>query len=158
MRWSLKPQPEKDKVEKLAKELQVSSKIAAILCQRNVETFEDAKKYFRPSLDEIHDPFLMKDMDVAVARIETAIANNENILIYGDYDVDGTTAVSLVSSYLRTIYPNIATYIPDRYAEGYGISYLGIDFANDNDFSLIIALDCGIKAIDKVAYATKKKH
>ena len=156
MRWSLKPQPEKDKVEKLAKELQVSSKIAAILCQRNVETFEDAKKYFRPSLDEIHDPFLMKDMDVAVARIETAIANNENILIYGDYDVDGTTAVSLVSSYLRTIYPNIATYIPDRYAEGYGISYLGIDFANDNDFSLIIALDCGIKAIDKVAYATKK--
>ena len=156
MRWSLKPQPKKDKVEKLAKELQVSSKIAAILCQRNIETFEDAKKYFRPSLDEIHDPFLMKDMDVAVARIETAIANNENILIYGDYDVDGTTAVSLVSSYLRTIYPNIATYIPDRYAEGYGISYLGIDFANDNDFSLIIALDCGIKAIDKVAYATQK--
>ena len=156
MRWSLKPQPKKDKVEKLAKELQVSSKIATILCQRNIETFEDAKKYFRPSLDEIHDPFLMKDMDVAVARIETAIANNENILIYGDYDVDGTTAVSLVSSYLRTIYPNIATYIPDRYAEGYGISYLGIDFANDNDFSLIIALDCGIKAIDKVAYATQK--
>ena len=156
MRWSLKPQPKKDKVEKLAKELKVSSKIATILCQRNIETFEDAKKYFRPSLDEIHDPFLMKDMDVAVARIETAIANNENILIYGDYDVDGTTAVSLVSSYLRTIYPNIATYIPDRYAEGYGISYLGIDFANDNDFSLIIALDCGIKAIDKVAYATQK--
>ena len=153
----LKPQPEKEKVDKLAKELQVDPIIASILCQRNIETFEDAKKYFRPSLEEIHDPFLMKDMDVAVARIETAISNNENILIYGDYDVDGTTAVSLVSSYLKTITPNIATYIPDRYAEGYGVSYLGIDFANDNDFSLIIALDCGIKAIEKVAYASERK-
>jgi single-stranded-DNA-specific exonuclease len=147
MRWTLKPQPEKEKVHNLAKELQVDTTIASILCQRNIETFEDAKKFFRPSLDEIHNPFLMKDMDVAVARIEVAISKNENILIYGDYDVDGTTAVSLVSSYLRTIYPNIATYIPDRYTEGYGISYTGIDFANDNDFSLIIALDCGIKAI-----------
>ena len=156
MRWTLKPQPEKEKVEKLAKELQVNSTIATILCQRNIETFEAAKNYFRPNLEQIHDPFLMKDMDVAVSRIETAIANNENILIYGDYDVDGTTAVSLVSSYLKTIYSNIATYIPDRYAEGYGVSYKGIDFAHDNDFSLIIALDCGIKAIEKVAYATKK--
>ena len=156
MRWTLKPQPEKEKVHNLAKELQVDTTIASILCQRNIETFEDAKKFFRPSLDEIHNPFLMKDMDVAVARIEAAISKNENILIYGDYDVDGTTAVSLVSSYLRTIYPNIATYIPDRYAEGYGISYTGIDFANDNDFSLIIALDCGIKAIEKVAYATER--
>ena len=156
MRWTLKPQPEKEKVEKLAKELQVNSTIASILCQRNIETFEAAKNYFRPNLEQIHDPFLMKDMDVAVSRIETAIANNENILIYGDYDVDGTTAVSLVSSYLKTIYSNIATYIPDRYAEGYGVSYKGIDFAHDNDFSLIIALDCGIKAIEKVAYATKK--
>ena len=157
MRWTLKSQPEKEKVHKLAKELQVDTIIASILCQRNIETFEDAKNYFRPSLEEIHDPFLMKDMDVAVARIENAISNNENILIYGDYDVDGTTAVSLVSSYLKTITPNIATYIPDRYAEGYGVSYLGIDFANDNDFSLIIALDCGIKAIDKIAYASEKK-
>jgi len=156
MRWTLKPQPEKEKVDKLAKELQVDAVIASILCQRNIVTFEDAKNYFRPSLEEIHDPFLMKDMDVAVARIETAIANNENILIYGDYDVDGTTAVSLVFSYLKTITPNIATYIPDRYAEGYGVSYLGIDFAKDNDFSLIIALDCGIKAIEKVAYASEK--
>ena len=156
MRWTLKPQPKKEKVEKLAKELQVNSAIASILCQRNIETFEAAKNYFRPNLEQIHDPFLMKDMDVAVSRIETAIANNENILIYGDYDVDGTTAVSLVSSYLKTIYSNIATYIPDRYAEGYGVSYKGIDFAHDNDFSLIIALDCGIKAIEKVAYATKK--
>ena len=157
MRWTIKPDPEKEKVEKLAKELQVTQTIASILCQRNIETFEEAKNYFRPSVEQIHDPFLMKDMDAAVLRIETAIANNENILIYGDYDVDGTTAVSLVSSYLKTISSNIATYIPDRYTEGYGVSYKGIDFANDNDFSLIIALDCGIKAIDKVAYAAEKK-
>ena len=157
MRWTLKPHPVKEKIDKLAEDLQVNNTIAQILCQRGIETFEDAKNYFRPSLDEIHDPFLMKDMDLAVARIEVAIANNENILVFGDYDVDGTTAVSLVSSYLKTIHPNIATYIPDRYAEGYGVSYMGIDFAHDNDFSLIIALDCGIKAIEKVAYAKEKK-
>jgi single-stranded-DNA-specific exonuclease len=156
MRWTLKKASDKETAAKLAKDLQVDLTIAEILCQRNIETFEEAKNYFRPSLEDIHDPFLMKDMDVAVARIEAAIANNENILVYGDYDVDGTTAVSLVASYLKTIYPNIATYIPDRYAEGYGISYMGIDFAQDNDFSLIIALDCGIKALDKVTYATEK--
>ncbi len=156
MRWTLKPKPDKEKVDNLANALGIDTTIATILCQRNIETFEEAKKFFRPSLDDIHDPFLMKDMDLAVQRIETAISNNENILIYGDYDVDGTTAVSLVSSYLKTITPNIATYIPDRYEEGYGVSYLGIDFAEDNDFSLIIALDCGIKAIDKVAYAKEK--
>ena len=156
MRWTLKKASDKETAAKLAKDLQVDLTIAEILCQRNIETYEEAKNYFRPSLEDIHDPFLMKDMDVAVARIEAAIANNENILVYGDYDVDGTTAVSLVASYLKTIYPNIATYIPDRYAEGYGISYMGIDFAQDNDFSLIIALDCGIKALDKVTYATEK--
>jgi single-stranded-DNA-specific exonuclease len=156
MRWTLKSKPEKEKINKLAQELQVNETIATILCQRNIETFKDAKKFFRPSLKDIHNPFLMKDMDVAVARIERAITKNENILVFGDYDVDGTTAVSLVSSYLKTIYPNIATYIPDRYAEGYGVSYMGIDFAHDNDFSLIIALDCGIKAIEKVAYASDK--
>ena len=156
MRWTLKPDPSKEKIAKLAFDLQVDATIAKILLQRNVETFEEAKKYFRPSLSDIHDPFLMKDMDLAVERIETAILNNENILVFGDYDVDGTTAVSLVASYLRTIHPNIATYIPDRYAEGYGVSYMGIDFAEDNNFSLIIALDCGIKAIDKVAYAKEK--
>ncbi|QOD59484.1 single-stranded-DNA-specific exonuclease RecJ [Polaribacter haliotis] len=156
MRWTLKKPPNKEKVAQLANDLQVDKTIATILCQRNVTTFEEAKKYFRPSLEDIHDPFLMKDMDLAVERIETAISNNENILIFGDYDVDGTTAVSLVSSYLKTIHPNIATYIPDRYAEGYGVSYMGIDFAEDNDFSLIIALDCGIKAIEKVAYAKEK--
>jgi single-stranded-DNA-specific exonuclease len=156
MRWTFKKALDKETAAKLAKDLHVDLTIAEILCQRNIETFEEAKNYFRPSLEDIHDPFLMKDMDVAVARIEAAIANNENILVYGDYDVDGTTAVSLVASYLKTIYPNIATYIPDRYAEGYGISYMGIDFAQDNDFSLIIALDCGIKALDKVTYATEK--
>jgi single-stranded-DNA-specific exonuclease len=156
MRWTVKPKPPKEKVKKLAKELQIEETLASILCQRNIETFEEAKKFFRPSLEDIHDPFLMKDMDKALERIEKAIENNENILVYGDYDVDGTTAVSLVSAYLKTIYSNIATYIPDRYHEGYGISYAGIDFANDNDFSLIIALDCGIKAIEKVAYASEK--
>jgi len=156
MRWTIKPKPPKEKVEKLAKELQIEETLASILCQRNIETYEEAKKFFRTSLENIHDPFLMKDMGKAVERIEKAIENNENILIYGDYDVDGTTAVSLVSAYLKTIYTNIATYIPDRYNEGYGISYIGIDFAFDNDFSLIIALDCGIKAIEKVAYASEK--
>ena len=157
MRWSLKPEPNKEKIEKLAKDLQVDSTIAKILCQRNITTFSEAKLFFRPSLQDIHDPFLMKDMDLAVARINKAITNHENILVYGDYDVDGTTAVSLVASYLRTLSSKIATYIPDRYGEGYGISYAGIDFADDNNFSLIIALDCGIKAIDKVAYAAEKK-
>ena len=156
MRWTLKPTPDSEKVKSLAKELQVSPTVAKILCQRDINTFNEAKLFFRPSLEDIHDPFLMKDMDLAVARIDKAIAKEENILVYGDYDVDGTTAVSLVASYLRTLSPNIATYIPDRYAEGYGVSYAGIDFAEDNDFALIIALDCGIKAIDKVAYATQK--
>jgi single-stranded-DNA-specific exonuclease len=157
MRWTLKKAPKKEKTIQLANELSVDTTIANLLLQRGIETFEEAKKFFRPSLDDLHDPFLMKDMDLAVERIENAISNKENILIYGDYDVDGTTAVSLVSSYLRTIYPNIATYIPDRYKEGYGVSYAGIDFACDNNFSLIIALDCGIKAIEKVAYAAEKK-
>ncbi|MCD8402463.1 single-stranded-DNA-specific exonuclease RecJ [Tenacibaculum finnmarkense] len=156
MRWTLKQTPDLLKVTQLAKELSVEKTLAKILVQRNIDTFDKAKQFFRPSLDDLHDPFLMKDMDLAVQRIEKAIANNENILVFGDYDVDGTTAVSLLSSYLKTIHPNIFTYIPDRYAEGYGVSYMGIDFADDNDFSLIIALDCGIKAIDKVAYAADK--
>jgi len=156
MRWTLKNIPEKEKTTQLANDLSVDKTIANILLNRGIATFDEAKKFFRPSLSDLHDPFLMKDMDVAVSRIETAITNNQNILVFGDYDVDGTTAVSLVSSYLKTYYPNIATYIPDRYEEGYGVSYKGIDFAVDNDFSLIIALDCGIKAIDKVAYATEK--
>ncbi len=156
MRWTFKPKPQNNSVENLAEELSIDEKLAAILIQRNITNYEEAKRFFRPSLEDLHDPYLMKDMDIAVQRIEKAIESNENILIYGDYDVDGTTAVSLVYSYLKTFYPNIASYIPDRYAEGYGVSYMGIDFAHDNDFSLIIALDCGIKAIDKVAYAKEK--
>jgi single-stranded-DNA-specific exonuclease len=156
MHWTLKPKPETEKVTALAKDLQVDEIIATMLLQRGVESFEDAKKFFRPSLEDLHDPFLMKDMDKAVARIEQAISNEENILVFGDYDVDGTSSVALMSSYLLSYYPQVATYIPDRYGEGYGVSYQGIDFAADNNFSLIIALDCGIKAIDKVAYAKEK--
>jgi single-stranded-DNA-specific exonuclease len=156
MRWTIKPKPSEVTVQHLAKALNVEDFVATLLVQRGIETFEDAKAFFRPSLDHLHDPYLMKDMDKAVERIEKAIENDENILVFGDYDVDGTTAVSLVSSYLRTYYPNVATYIPDRYDEGYGISFKGIDFADDNGFSLIIALDCGIKSIDHVAYAKER--
>ena len=156
MRWTLKPKPNLETVQFLQHALQVEEPIAALLAQRGIETYEQAKDFFRPRLEDLHDPFLMKDMQKAVERIEKAIENNENILVYGDYDVDGTTAVSLMSSYLKTEYPNVATYIPDRYGEGYGVSFKGIDFAEDNNFTLIIALDCGIKAIDKVAYAEEK--
>ena len=156
MRWTLKPKPSEETVKHLATALNVEDFVATLLVQRGINTFEEAKAFFRPSLDNLHDPYLMKDMEKAVERIEKAIENEENILVFGDYDVDGTTAVSLVSSYLKTYYPNIATYIPDRYDEGYGISFKGIDFADDNSFSLIIALDCGIKSIDHVAYAKAK--
>ena len=156
MRWTLKPKPDSQTVEDLQKVLQVDQSVATLLVQRGIETYEGAKRFFRPSFEELHDPFLMKDMDKAVARIEAALLNDENILVFGDYDVDGTTSVALMSSYLKTKSDRIATYIPDRYDEGYGISYKGIDFAHDNDFSLIIALDCGVKAIDKVNYASEK--
>ncbi|MDC8005177.1 single-stranded-DNA-specific exonuclease RecJ [Aureisphaera galaxeae] len=156
MRWNLKPKPSAEKVKKLATELTIDPILASLLVQRGIETFEAAKKFFRPSLEDLHDPFLMKDMQKAVDRIEKALQSGENIMVYGDYDVDGTTSVALVSSFLKTLSPNIATYIPDRYKEGYGVSYQGIDFADDNGFSLIIALDCGVKAIEKVAYAAEK--
>jgi len=156
MRWKLKTAPNSDKVTSLAKALSVSSPIAKLLVQRGIESFEEAKCFFRPNLEDLHDPFLMKDMDLAVERIEKAIADGENIMVYGDYDVDGTTSVALMSSYLLSDYEQVTTYIPDRYKEGYGVSYMGIDYASDNDISLIIALDCGIKAIDKVAYAKEK--
>ena len=157
MRWIIKPKPEKQQIKALATALKVDDLIAHLLLQRGICDYKAAKKFFRPQLSDIHDPFLMMDMDKAVYRIEEAIAANEKILVYGDYDVDGTTAVSLLSSYLLSYYPNVATYIPDRYNEGYGVSFLGIDFAKHNNFSLIITLDCGIKAIDKVAYAKGKK-
>lgn len=156
MRWTIKPKPKQEDIDTLANALNVDSLVAQLLLQRGVSTFEEAKNFFRPQLSDLHDPFLMKDMDIAVTRIEEAIANGENILVYGDYDVDGTTAVALMSSYLLSYYPNVATYIPDRYDEGYGVSFKGIDFAEDNDFTLIVALDCGVKAIDKVAYAKEK--
>ena len=156
MRWNLKPETDPQITLKLAQELGVDNTLAKLLVHRGIETFDQAKVFFRPSLKDLHNPFLMKDMDKAVERIEEAIVKGENMLVYGDYDVDGTTSVSLLSSYLKTIHPNIATYIPDRYAEGYGISFQGIDFAEDNGITLIIALDCGIKAIDKVAYAKEK--
>jgi single-stranded-DNA-specific exonuclease len=156
MRWTLKPKPAKALVQNLSATLGIDIPIAQLLVQRGIDTYEKAKNFFRPSLDDLHDPFLMKDMDKAVARIERAITQGEHILVFGDYDVDGTTSVALMSSYLRTLQPNIDTYIPDRYAEGYGVSYMGIDYAHDNDMTLIIALDCGVKAIEKVAYAKEK--
>lgn len=156
MRWTLQSKPSEDKVKLLAQALDIEEFVATLLVQRGIETFEDARLFFRPTLYDLHNPYLMKDMDKAVERIEQAIENQENILIFGDYDVDGTTAVSLVSSYLKSYYSNVATYIPDRYDEGYGISFKGIDFADDNRFSLIIALDCGIKSINHVAYAKER--
>ncbi|TYB78661.1 single-stranded-DNA-specific exonuclease RecJ [Bizionia myxarmorum] len=156
MRWTIKPKPESEKVDALQKALQVEPIVASLLLQRGIETYEAAKTFFRPCLKDLHDPFLMKDMDLAVSRIETALETDESIMVYGDYDVDGTTSVALMSSYLKTRTDLVATYIPDRYDEGYGVSFKGIDFADDNGISLIIALDCGIKAIDKVAYANEK--
>jgi len=156
MRWTYKPEPNPKKIAFLAKELGVSTIIAKVLVQRGIETFKEAKDFFRPNLDNLHNPFLMKDMEKAVDRIEKALKNKENILVYGDYDVDGTTSVALVSKYLKTKQENIGTYVPDRDTEGYGISFQSIDYADDNSFSLVIALDCGIKAIDKIDYANKK--
>lgn len=156
MRWKINDSVDKSIVCRLQETLQISELIAILLVQRGIETFEQARAFFRPSLTDLHDPYLMKDMDKAVQRIEAALVNHERILVFGDYDVDGTTAVSLVSAYLKTLSSNIDTYIPDRYLEGYGISNKGIDYAEDNEFSLIIALDCGIKSIDKIEYAKAK--
>lgn len=156
MQWRLKPVPELKHIQQLQKELDISYTNALLLVQRGVQSYEEARLFFSPSLTDMHDPFLMKGMKKAVERIERAIQKNEKILIYGDYDVDGTTAVSVVYSYIKEAYPNVDTYIPDRYAEGYGISIQGIDFAKENDFGLVIALDCGTKAIDKIAYANEK--
>ncbi len=155
-RWVVKEEADRQTVERLAQALGISRKLTNLLVQRGVTTFDEAKAFFRPSLEALHDPFLMKDMDRAVDRILEAIARNENIMVYGDYDVDGTTAVSLVYSFLKTIHKKIEFYIPDRYLEGYGISYKGIDTAEKHHVRLIIALDCGIKAVDKVKYATGK--
>lgn len=155
-RWVLKDQGDQKIVKHLSEELNIDSTLANLLVQRGIYTFDEAKKFFRPQLSDLHDPFLMKDMDKAVARILNAIDNFEKILIYGDYDVDGTTAVALVLSFLKKSYSNVDFYIPDRYKEGYGISKAGIDYAYRHNFSLIVVLDCGIKAIDQVNYANSK--
>jgi single-stranded-DNA-specific exonuclease len=149
----MKQKGEAAKVQRLANELSIDMVLANLLVQRGVYTFDDAHVFFRPKLENLHDPFLMKDMDVAVDRINYAIQNGENIMIYGDYDVDGTTAVALVYLFLRKYYRRVIYYIPDRYSEGYGISYKSIDHAREKSISLVIALDCGIKANDKISYA-----
>jgi single-stranded-DNA-specific exonuclease len=157
MRWHQKPIPDAVIVETLSKEINLNKVLSGILVQRGINTYDKAKKFFRPQLSDLHDPFLMKGMDKAVERITKAIAKNEKILVYGDYDVDGTTAVTVVYSYFKEFCgDNIEFYIPDRYTEGYGISFMGIDWAYNNKYSLIIALDCGIKAVDKVAYAKER--
>jgi single-stranded-DNA-specific exonuclease len=155
-RWLYKQIPSGEQVAALCKAINTSVFSSTILLQRGITDFDSAKKFFRPSLDELHDPFLMKDMDKAVDRLKQAIEKNEKILIYGDYDVDGTTAVALVYSYIRKFYENCEAYIPDRYSEGYGVSLAGVEWAEQNGYSLIIALDCGIKASEIVALAKRK--
>ncbi|MBL3657793.1 single-stranded-DNA-specific exonuclease RecJ [Fulvivirga sediminis] len=156
-RWALKEAAEEEVIENLHNAINVSRPLANILAQRGIDSFEAAKSYFRPSLKMLHDPFLMKDMDLAVERIEKAIAKQEHILVYGDYDVDGTTSVALFFHFLNSFYPNCDFYIPDRYKEGYGVSRQGVDWAHENNFSLIITLDCGIKSVELVKIAAEKK-
>lgn len=154
--WILNEPADQEKVGRLATELGIDRVLAELLVKRGVETFEEARSFFRPSLANLHDPFLMKDMDKAVERLHQAIVSKEKILVYGDYDVDGTTAVALVYSFIKRFTRAVDFYIPDRYEEGYGLSYKGIDWAKDNGFSLLITLDCGIKAVEKVEYASAK--
>ncbi|MBK9283323.1 MAG: single-stranded-DNA-specific exonuclease RecJ [Sphingobacteriaceae bacterium] len=154
-RWEITA-TNQETVEHLQQELSVDRIVATLLMQRGIKDFESSRLFFRPELGQLHDPFLMKNMEKAIHRINSAIAINEKVLVYGDYDVDGTTAVSIVYSFFKNYIQEIEFYIPDRYREGYGISYAGIDYAAENQFSLIIALDCGIKAIDKIEYANKK--
>ncbi|TAG57672.1 MAG: single-stranded-DNA-specific exonuclease RecJ [Cytophagales bacterium] len=153
MNIKLKPIPNQQKAEELSKLLNINILLSNLLIQREIDNFENAKSFFRPNLNEIHNPFLMKNMDKAVEKIIKAIENKEKILIYGDYDVDGTTAVALVFDFLGKYHTHIDYYVPDRYTEGYGISTLSIDFAKENNFSLVIALDCGIKSNEKINYA-----
>ena len=155
-KWSIKEQTDPQKVSQLAAEVGIDKVLAQLLVDRGVSDFEQARMFFRPSLSDLHDPFLMKDMDVAVERLHAAITSGESILVYGDYDVDGTTAVALVYSFIHRFTSKVGFYVPDRYDEGYGVSFKGIDFASEGGYSLIITLDCGIKAIDKVRYASEK--
>lgn len=155
-RWVYKQIPSQDRIEKLSQEINVNAYLSAILVQRGIEEFSSAKDFFRPSLDHLHDPLLMKDMQQAVDRLKRAIDSREKILVYGDYDVDGTTAVALVYSYLHRFYPHCDIYIPDRNKEGYGVSQAGVEWAEEHGYTLIIALDCGIKASDMVVLADHK--
>jgi single-stranded-DNA-specific exonuclease len=152
-KWVIKPRGEKEQIEALAKQLNIHPILVNLLVQRGHSTYEKAKEFFRPELKMLHDPYLMKDMEKAIARIDKAIAGKEKIMVFGDYDVDGTTAVALVYTFLKKRYPLVDFYIPDRYKEGYGISNRGIEWADEQGISLIIALDCGIKSIDKIEYA-----
>jgi len=155
-RWVIKERGESSVVKQLAGALGVSESLANLMVQRNITTSEEAQAFFNPSLDYLHDPFLMKDMNIAVERLSTAIKKNEKILVYGDYDVDGTTAVAMVYSFLKEQNSNVDYYIPDRYKEGYGVSFIGIDYASQNNCKVVITLDCGIKAIEKIQYAKTK--
>lgn len=155
-RWIYKEAPPREAVEKLSQEININPYLSTVLVQRGTTNFDSAKSYFRPTLDQLHDPLLMKDMQRAVDRLKEAIDIEEKILVYGDYDVDGTTAVALVYSYLQRFYPHCEVYIPDRHKEGYGVSRAGVEWADANDFTLIIALDCGIKASDMVVLAEHK--
>ena len=155
-KWKIRESADRQTVKQLSFELGVDPVLAELLVQRGVCTFHQARSFFRPDLADLHDPFLMTDMDKAVERVHQAVITGEKILVYGDYDVDGTTAVSLVYSFLRRLTRNIDFYIPERYDEGYGVSYKGIDWAAENGFGLIITLDCGIKANEKVEYARER--
>jgi single-stranded-DNA-specific exonuclease len=155
-RWAVRDEPDNEDVKKLAAELTIDTVLSILLIQRGIKDYEEARYFFRPDLRHLHDPFLMADMEKAIERIETAISKGEKILVYGDYDVDGTTSVALVYSFFSKLYNNLEYYIPDRYREGYGISTEGIDYAAANGFGLVIALDCGIKSVDKIAYANTK--
>ena len=155
-KWILKEPADPGKVTRLATEVGIDRVLAELLVKRGVETFEEARSFFRPDLANLHDPFLMKDMDRAVERVRAAIVSGEKILVYGDYDVDGTTAVALVYSFLKRFTSNIDFYVPDRNDEGYGVSLKGVDWAHQNGFTLIITLDCGIKAIEKTQYASER--
>lgn len=154
--WVIKASGNEEDIAALSSELGIEKPLAQLLIQRNIKTYQEAKDFFRPDLSNLHDPFLMKDMDRAIQRIEEAIEGGEKVMIYGDYDVDGTTAVALVYSYFKDQFNTIDYYIPDRYEEGYGISLIGIDYAAQHGFSLVIALDCGIKAVEKIDYARTK--
>jgi len=154
--WNLKKQGDTNEVKHLSAALNVNMIIARLLVQRGISTFNEAKSFFRPRLSDLLDPFLMKDMDLAVARIEKAIERQEKVIVYGDYDVDGTTSVAMMYSFLKPRIEQIEYYIPDRYSEGYGISPQSINYAIDNGFTLIIALDCGIKAVEKIEDAKSR--